>query len=320
MVAVALLLGLLTPVPASAQATGTVTGRIADSTGAALPGAQVSIRSLNIRTATNAQGEFTLQAVPVGTHDLEVEYLGFRTMSQPVTVSATQRASVTMTLVPSISIEEKVTASATPIRDGQARALNQQRTADNIGNVVSADAIGRFPDPNIAEALQRTPGIAIMRDQGEGRYINVRGGPAEFSQVAINGVSLPAPDPTTRAMDLDTIPSDIVNQIEVSKSLRPNMDADSISGAVNIVTSSPFDFSGLRINASGGGSYNDFGGNDSRGSLMVSNLFGRERQFGALVSLSYSKTRRQVDNAESVWEALARPEGGECRTDVSQPR
>ena len=310
-VAVTLAWALLTPVPASAQATGTVTGRVADSTGAALPGAQVSIRSLTVRTATNAQGEFTLQALPVGTHDLEVEYLGFRTQTQKVTVSATQRASLTVTLVPALSLEENVTASATPIRDGQARALNQQRTADNIGNVVSADAIGRFPDPNIAEALQRTPGIAIMRDQGEGRYINVRGAPSEFSQVAINGVSLPAPDPTTRAMDLDTIPSDIVNQIEVSKSLRPNMDADSIAGAVNIVTSSPFDFGGLRINMSGGGSYNDFGGNDSRGSLLVSNLFGRDRQFGALASFSYSKTDRKLDNVEGAWDVLTRPEGGQ---------
>jgi len=311
LVAVTLLCAVFVPVSASAQTTGTVAGRVADSTGAALPGAQVSIRTLNLRTATNAQGEFTLQAVAVGTHELEVEYLGFRTVPQPVTVSSAQRATVRVTLVPALSIEENVTASATPIRDEQARALNQQRTADNVGNVVSADAIGRFPDPNIAEALQRTPGIGIQRDQGEGRYINVRGAPSEFSQVAINGVSLPAPAPTTRAMDLDTIPSDIVNQIEVSKSLRPNMDADSIAGAVNIVTSSPFDFSGLRINASGGGSYNDFGGNDSRGSLLVSNLFGRDRQFGALVSLSYSKTRRQLDNVESAWDILTRPEGGQ---------
>jgi len=312
LVAVTLLCAVFVPVSASAQTTGTVAGRVADSTGAALPGAQVSIRALSLRTATNAQGEFTLQAVAVGTHELEVEYLGFRTATQSVTVSATRRAVVAVTLVPSLALEENVTASATPLRDGQARALNQQRTADNVGNVVSADAIGRFPDPNIAEALQRTPGIGIQRDQGEGRYINVRGAPAEFSQVAINGVSLPAPDPTTRAMDLDTIPSDIVSQIEVSKSLRPNMDADSIAGGINIITSSPFDFNGLRVNASGGGSYNDFGGtSDTRGSFLASNLFGRDKQFGALVSLSYSKTRRQVDNVETVWDALARPDGGE---------
>lgn len=299
------------PAAAAAQATGTITGRVADSTGAALPGTQVSIRSLNLRTSTNAQGEFTLQAVPPGRHTIEVEYLGFQAATQDVTVQAGQRATVTFALTPTVTFEETVTAAVSSIRDGQARALNQQRMADNVGNIVSADAIGRFPDPNIAEALQRTPGIAIQRDQGEGRYINVRGAPAEFSQVAINGVSLPAPDPGTRAMDLDTIPSDIVNQIEVSKSLRPNLDADSIAGAVNIVTRSPFDTNGFRLNASGGGSYNDFGGHDSRAAFLVSNLFGSRRQFGALLSFSYSKTRRQVDNIESGWGALSRPEGGE---------
>jgi TonB-dependent receptor len=310
----ALFLLVFLAVPASAQqtsASGSVAGRVADQAGAALPGAQVIIRTLNVRTNTNPQGEFTLSQVPVGTHVIEVEYLGYRIETQSVTVTAGQRASLTFSLVPSTAFEDEVTVTASPIRDGQARALNQQRTADNIGNVVSADAIGRFPDPNIAEALQRTPGIGIQRDQGEGRYINVRGAPAEFSQVAINGVMLPAPDPGTRAMDLDTIPSDIVNQIEVSKSLRPDLDADSIAGAVNIVTRSPFDASGLRFNASGGGSYNDFGGYDTRGSVLVSNLFGANKQFGALASLSYSKTRRQVDNVESVWDVLDRPEGGE---------
>jgi TonB-dependent receptor len=299
--------------PAFAQGTGTVTGRVTDHTGAVLPGAQASIRSLDLRTSTNAQGEFTFQSVGAGTYELEIEYLGYRSATESVTVTAGQRVSVSLALVPSyaFSVEEAVTASAGSIRDGQARALNQQRMADHIGNVVSADAIGRFPDPNVAEALQRTPGIAIERDQGEGRYINVRGAPAEFSQVAINGVMLPAPDPGTRAMDLDTIPSDIVSQIEVSKSLRPDLDADSIAGAVNIVTRSPFDTSQLRIHAAAGGTHNDYGGNDSRGSFTISNLFGPEKRVGALLSFSHSKTRRQVDNVESGWDILNRPDGGE---------
>lgn len=306
------LLMLVLAAPAAAQpAAGSIAGRVANQSGGALPGAQAVIRSLDVRTSTNAQGEFTLQSVPAGTYDLQIEYLGYHAVTQPVTVVVGQRTTVTVVLVPTLVVSEAVTVSETPIRDGQARALNQQRSADNIGNVVSADAVGRFPDPNIAEALQRTPGIAIQRDQGEGRYINVRGAPAEFSQVAINGVSLPAPDPTTRAMDLDTIPSDIISQIEVSKSLRPDLDADSIAGAVNIVTRSPFDATGLVIRASGGGTYNDYGGSDSRGAFLVSNLFGREKQFGALLSFSYSKTRRQLDNVESGWDVLSRPEGGE---------
>lgn len=306
-----LLVSLAATVPAAAQSTGVVTGRVADRTGAALPGAQASIRGADLRTATNAQGEFTLAQVPAGTHELAIEYLGFYTVTQSITVVAGQRTTVTFALVPTVVVEEAVTVSATPLRDGQARALNQQRMADNVINVVSADAIGRFPDPNIAEALQRTPGIGIERDQGEGRYINVRGAPAEFSAVSINGVMLPAPAPDTRAMDLDTIPSDIVSQIEVSKSLRPDLDADSIAGAVNIVTRSPFDSDQLRIRAAGGGTYNDYGGNDTRGTFLVSNLFGADRQFGALVSYSYSRTDRRPENVESGWTVLSRPEGGE---------
>ena len=76
--------------------------------------------------------------------------------------------------------------------DNTARALNQQRTADNTITVISADAIGRFPDPNIAEALQRAPGVGIERDQGEGRYINVRGAPSEWSAVSVDGIQIPA--------------------------------------------------------------------------------------------------------------------------------
>jgi len=307
--AVLVVVGLTTP--ASAQTTGTVTGRVADQSGAALPGAQVSIPSLDLRTSSNTQGEFTLSQVPVGTHQLEVAYLGFHTITPSVTVAAGQRAAVSVLMVSTLVVSESVTVAGSSIRDGQARALNQQRTADNIGNVLSSDAVGRFPDPNIAEALQRTPGIAIERDQGEGRYINLRGAPAAFSAVAINGVMLPAPSPDTRAMDLDTIPSDIISQIEVSKSLRPDLDADSIAGAVNIVTRSPFDANGLVIRAAGGGTYNDYGGSDSRGSFLVSNLFGARKQMGALLSFSYSKTRRQVDNVESGWDVLNRPEGGE---------
>ena len=199
----------------------------------------------------------------------------------------------------------------TAIVDSAARAANQQKEARGVTNVVSADTVGRFPDPNIAEALQRVAGIAIARDQGEGRYINVRGGPSEFSAITIDGVSISAPDPTTRAIDLDTIPSDIVGQLEISKTLRPDQDADSITGAVNIKTQSPFDYDGFRARASAGGSYNEFGGtHDRRGSASISNLWGEGDRFGLLFSASYSRTDREPDNVETVWARLNRPEGG----------
>lgn len=207
--------------------------------------------------------------------------------------------------------DELEVITVTAIVDAARRAADQQKNARGVTNVVAADAIGRFPDPNIAEALQRVAGIAIARDQGEGRYINVRGGPSEFSAVTIDGVSVSAPDPTTRAIDLDTVPSDIVGQLEISKTLRPDQDADSITGAVNIKTQSAFDYDGLRARASFGGSYNEFGGTrDKRGSVSISNLLGVTDRLGLLFSASYSQTDRQVDNIETVWARLARPEGG----------
>lgn len=200
----------------------------------------------------------------------------------------------------------------TAIVDAASRASEAQKRARNVTNVVSADAIGRFPDPNIAEALQRVTGIAIARDQGEGRYVNVRGGPSEFSATTIDGVTIAAPDPTTRAIDLDTLPSDIVQSLEISKTLRPDQEADSITGQINIKTASAFDRDGFALRGSLGGSYNQFGStNDVRGAFSVSNIWGEDQRFGLLFSGSYSETDRQLDNIETGWERFDRPEGGE---------
>lgn len=312
-----IILGVLLGTALSAQtaATGVVTGRIAEAgSGSALPGASVVVRSLGLETATNPQGEFLLAALPAGTHTIEVSYLGYAPGTQVVTVAGGGRSNVRFELTSSdvVSMDAYQVSS---IRDGTARALNQQRTAANLSNVIASDAIGRFPDPNVAEALQRVVGIGVERDQGEGRYINVRGGPIEFTSVTIDGVSVPSPDPGTRAINLDVLPSDVVSSVEVTKALRPDQDADSIAGAINIRTESPFDHGGLRVRGMGGMSYNEFGGtNDTRGSLTVSNVFGPEQSFGLIASASYSKTRRQVDNVENVWIYEDRPDGGEVAT------
>jgi TonB-dependent receptor len=299
-----------------AQASGAISGRIADRMGASLPGARVIVPSLGLRTSTNPQGEFILSGVPDGTYEVQIEYLGMQSVTRTVTVADGGRAALSVMLTPAVAVArdsiEEVVVYGSAIRDASARALNQQRVADNLINVVSSDSIGKFPDPNIAEALQRTPGIAIERDQGEGRYINVRGAPSEFTAVSIDGVMLASPDPSTRAIDLDTIPSDIVSQIEISKSLMPEQDADSIAGAVNIVTQSPFDADGMRIRGSLGLSHNEYGDTrDRRGNFLFSNQLGADQNIGVLVSASYSKTDREVDNVESEWDLLERPEGGE---------
>lgn len=276
-----------------------VHGRVTNAAGDALPGAEVIVRATGQRAVTNTQGEFDL-VLPTGTAVLDVRYIGQPSATQTVSVvQGGTEVSIMLGAGEAATVSDVIVTGV--ITDGVARSLNQQKNADGTVNVLSADAIGRYPDPNVAESLQRVQGIAIQRDQGEGRYINVRGAPSAFTAVSVDGVAVPAVSPTTRAVDLDTLPSDIVSSVEVSKTLTPAQDADSIAGAVNIKTRSPFDKRRLALSGYAGGSYNDYGGSDTRGGLTASNVFGPNQTFGALVSLSYSETNRRPDNVENAW-------------------
>jgi TonB-dependent receptor len=291
---------------ASAAVAGDVIyGRVTNAAGAPLPGAEVLVRGTSQRAVTNPQGEFTLPTAS-GSMVLEVNYLGLPSTSQTVVTTPGEDANVAIVLGAQSATDVADVIVTGVITDGVARSLNQQKNAGGTVNVLSADAIGRYPDPNVAESLQRVQGIAIQRDQGEGRYINVRGAPAAFTAVSVDGVAIPAVSPTTLAVDLDTLPSDIVSSVEVSKTLTPAQDADSIAGAVDIKTRSPFDKRRLAVSGYAGGSYNDYGGQDYRAGANVSHVFGPDQTFGALVSVSYSETNRRPDNVENGWVLINR--------------
>lgn len=288
------------PAVAAAPAGDGLIGRVVNADGSPLPGAEIIDRASGRRAVSNSQGEFNLGGVS-GQVTLEARYIGLPTATQTVAAAPGRLTSVTVMMGSGDAVAVADVIVNGVITEGVARSLNQQKNADGVINVLSADAIGRYPDPNVAESLQRVPGIAIQRDQGEGRYINVRGAPSAFTAVSVDGVTVPAVDPGTRAVDLDTLPSDIVSNIEISKTLLPSQDADSIAGAVNIKTRSPFDQRRLAVSGYAGGSYNDYGGEDIRAGATASNVFGADQTFGGLLSYSYSKTNRRPDNVESGW-------------------
>ncbi len=218
-------------------------GQLSNAQKVLLQGAMVRLIATNQsskprETVTDSSGRFRFDGLPAGDYRLEVSYLGYGKHQLPVSIQPRSGQWLQLKLQPQVGMEViKVTGS----REGQARALNIQRAADNIKSVVSADYLGRFPDANVAESVQRLPGISIQRDQGEGRYVNVRGAPLEFASVTVNGTSLPSPNGATRAIDLDTIPSDVIATLEVTKAITPNMDADAIAGNINIVTQGALD-------------------------------------------------------------------------------
>ena len=159
-----------TPAPAGI---GVIEGRVVDAaTGTPLPGATVVVSGTASQTSSDRDGVFRLTAVPAGNQSVVVTYLGRKDEVLDVKVTAGAPAHLDVKMA-SVKFEESVTVQGdTLILESQERALNVQKTAPNISNVVAADQIGSFPDRNAAETTQRIPGVSITKDQGEGRYVN----------------------------------------------------------------------------------------------------------------------------------------------------
>lgn len=278
--------------------TGTISGTVVDSVrGEFLNGAIIRIVDSQRSTRSDREGRFSFSGLEAGGYEIEVDYLGYDIQRLEVSLGSSAGSQVQIAMVATGVVEDRVLVRA--IRDQQTRELNQQRAADNIINVISSDSIGRFPDGNVAEALARVAGVAVQRDQGEGRYISVRGTPIEFNGVSVNGVTLPAPDGGTSAVDLDTIPTDVVSSIEITKALMPNMDADSIGGNINIITRGALDSDGpIKRVSAGLGRNEQGGGKNERYNLTLGNQY-NNRTVGALFSASYTSTERQTDNYEN---------------------
>ena len=156
---------------------------------------------------------------------------------------------------------------------GTALARDEKRSAPNIMDVVSADSVGRFPDANAAEALRRIPGVSMEIDQGEGRFVVVRGIDASLNNVTINGqlVGTPA-EFGTRGVSMDSVPADLISRLEVVKAVRPDMDANAIGASINIATLGAFDMPGGFLFGSLRSGYNDMSG---RAPFTGSVSFGR---------------------------------------------
>lgn len=281
---------------------GVITGRVINADrGDFLAGAIIRVVEANRSVRSDRYGQFAISGLPAGSYQLEIDVLGYEPQTQTVSISATAGTRIQLALLES-GVTDRIAVRA--LRDQQTRELNQQRAADNIINVISSDSIGRFPDRNVAEALARVSGVAIERDQGEGRYISVRGTPVEFNAVSVNGVILPSPDSGTRAVDLDTIPTDVVSSIEITKALLPSMDADSMGGNINIVTQGALDSEDPILRVAAGLGRNELGGGQNeRYSVTVGNQF-NDRRTGLLLSASYNKTQRETDNFENEFTTI----------------
>jgi TonB-dependent receptor len=277
---------------------GSITGSVTDSSGGALVGAQVSIESHGLSTISDAKGQFFINALDPGSYTVSVTYVGFKAFTQTVNVTAGHAASVEAKLgVESQNLQVLVTAERA---SGEAEEVNREVTADNIVQVLTSDVIRSLPNANMADALGRLPSVTIERDEGEGKYVQVRGTEPRLTNTTIDGINVPSPESGVRQIKFDAIPADIVESVEINKTLQANMDGDGIGGSINLVTKT----AGERptINVSGMGGYTPI---QSGRSLIettgtVGQRFGASKKIGVLIGGSYDWNGRGIDDVEPV--------------------
>ncbi|MDE0368003.1 MAG: TonB-dependent receptor [Gammaproteobacteria bacterium] len=264
-------------------------------------GAVVSIEGRDGSEITDERGRFRLSNVPAGTHTLVISYVGTASTRIEITVppEGLELGDVAIGEADLSGLVEEV------IVYGQAAAfasaLNQERAAINTVSVLDTDAMGQFPDQNVAEALRRLSGVTVETDQGEGRYVVIRGMDPDLNSTSINGVRATAAEPR-RALQLDVIPSDVLDGIEVNKSLTPDMDGDAIGGSINVRTLSAFSRKGPYAKARVEQSHNEIRDAWSpKASFAGSNIFELEggRRLGVAGAVSWHDRKLQADNAES---------------------
>ncbi|WP_292008812.1 TonB-dependent receptor [Chryseobacterium sp.] len=265
-----------------------------------LPGATVSLKGGSKSTVTDIEGKFSLNGLKSGSYTIEIGYIGYQSKTLPVDLRSHEEVKnigfIQMTAKQK-SIDEVVMTST--LKNSEARALNLQKNAVNITNVIAADGIGKLPDRNAAETVQRVQGVSIERDQGEGRFVSLRGLPPFWASTTINGNRLPTAEEETisRATAFDFFPTELISYVHVNKSFTPDMEADGIGGGINFITKTPPMKHELKITLGAG-----YNAKADKGIYNLGLLYGgrtKDKKFGYLFNIAHFTRNWSTDNFEA---------------------
>jgi outer membrane receptor protein involved in Fe transport len=214
----------------------TLKGRVTDkATGEPLPGAVVHFDDKKIAVSTDVNGNYQFADIKPGEYKVKVKFIGYAEYENKLKLSAGE---VTL----NIQLERKnkdlkaVYVFGSVNKETEAAGRTSEKNANNITNVVTAQVMERSPDINAANVLSRVSGVTIQRNSGgDEAYAMIRGLEPRYNNTLINGVKVTSPDDKSRSVSLDIIPSDLLQRIEVSKTLLPEMEGDAIGGTVNLV-------------------------------------------------------------------------------------
>lgn len=288
------------PIRGQESLTGVVTN---SGTGRTLEGARVAIKDTNRETITDAQGTYRIDNVAAGSVTLTVSYTGLSSLDVPVLVSAGVPNRHNIELTSEIYTMSKFVVAGE--REGNAQAITLQRLSGGVKSIVSADAFGGLAG-NPADLAMRLPGVEGESVGGDYRYLRIRGMSQNLSTITQDGnrIADAASGGATREYQFQTVGADSIERMEVVKSPTPDMDGDSIGGAVNLVSKSAFDSSPeRRIRGSIGGIWRASDERDKprpNYSLSYSEVFGG--RLGVAVNLAYRPHGAMLDQSSQAYE------------------
>jgi len=275
---------------------GAISGRVTDASGAIIQKAAVQLTSSGLSTTSDALGEYILPILSPGTYSLTFSSTGFSSTTKSVTVAAGQtvHADVTLTVAPG-NTEVVVTAES---GKNEVEAINQVINAPNILQVMPETQILSLPNANVADAIGRMPGVTLQRDEGEGVYVQVRGLDPRMTNVTIDGVTVPSPEAAIRQVNLATIPSDMIQSIELNKTLSANQDADGIGGSVNLVTKMAGERPTFNIETTMGETPITNTRYIGKVGLTLGQRFGANKRWGVIMGAGYDYNGRGINDIE----------------------
>ncbi len=292
---------LLVPVRATAQGRGgTITGHVTDAAARAVPGATVRVLGTRWSARAHDDGAFRIENVPAGSYRLQTSLIGFVPDTARVGVTDGTTSQVSVRLAPAAVDLPAVLVTAHRLGETKAVALDHQQAADNLLTVLSGDEIRSLPNGNAAEAAGRMPDVSLERDEGEGKFVQIRGTEPRLSNVTVDGVHIPGTEQGDRVVKLDDVPSDVLGAIEVSKTLTADMDADAIGGSLNLVTKVPEGRPRGYV-AAQYGRMSLLSRDVTQGSLTYGGRVGPDEKLGYLIGGSLDRNNRGINDVEPSW-------------------
>ncbi|MEP7066499.1 MAG: TonB-dependent receptor [Gemmatimonadota bacterium] len=280
---------------------GSLVGRVTDSASAPVPSAMLHVVDTREGAVSGEDGRYRIAGIAPGQHSVIVRRQGFITDTFVVTIDGAQSAQhdIVLRAIP-VELARIVVTASPRLNETPQAALDKQRKADNIVTVMSGDEIRALPNANAAEAAARIPGVSTERDEGEGKFVQIRGTEPRLSNVTVDGVHIPGTSQGDRIAKLDDVPTDLLGAIEVTKTLTADMEADAIGGSVNLVTKIPEGAPRGYLSGQLGQS-TLLSHRQGQGSGTFGGRFGEDKRLGALFSGSYDRNNRVINDVELGW-------------------